>query len=96
MTARIDVEVSELVASFRCPDQKTHAVLATLTPREELAVRMRFGVSDYKPHTLREVAKELDVSVGRTRLILAKAIRKLRHPSRAKHLLREKPQSFSG
>ena len=58
----------------------------TLTPREEQVLRMRFGLTDGKPHTLEEVGKEFDVTRERIRQIESKALRKLRHPSRSKKL----------
>ena len=61
-------------------------VLSTLTPREEQVLRMRFGLTDGKPHTLEEVGKEFDVTRERIRQIESKALRKLRHPSRSKKL----------
>ena len=61
-------------------------VLATLTPREEKVLRLRFGLEDGRPRTLEEVGKEFDVTRERIRQIEAKALRKLRHPSRSKKL----------
>ncbi len=61
-------------------------VLSTLTPREEKVLRLRFGLEDGRPHTLEEVGKEFDVTRERIRQIEAKALRKLRHPSRSKKL----------
>lgn len=61
-------------------------VLGTLTPREEKVLRLRFGLEDGRPHTLEEVGKEFDVTRERIRQIEAKALRKLRHPSRSKKL----------
>ena len=58
--------------------------MKTLTAREEKVLRLRFGLTDGKPHTLEEVGKEFGVTRERIRQIEAKAIRKLRHPSRAK------------
>ena len=57
-----------------------------LTPEEEQVLRMRFGLTDGKPHTLEEVGKEFDVTRERIRQIESKALRKLRHPSRSKKL----------
>lgn len=65
-------------------------VLSTLTPREEMVIRLRFGFKDGRPRTLEEVAKQFCITRERIRQIEAKALRKLRHPSRAryiKHLL---------
>ena len=61
-------------------------VLATLTPREEKVLRLRFGLEDGRPRTLEEVGKEFAVTRERIRQIEAKALRKLRHPTRSKRL----------
>ncbi len=61
-------------------------VLATLTPREEKILRLRFGLEDGRPRTLEEVGKEFAVTRERIRQIEAKALRKLRHPTRSKRL----------
>ncbi len=61
-------------------------VLNTLTPREEKVLRLRFGLDDGRPRTLEEVGKEFNVTRERIRQIEAKALRKLRHPSRSKKL----------
>ena len=61
-------------------------VLATLTPREEKVLRLRFGIDDGRTRTLEEVGKEFNVTRERIRQIEAKALRKLRHPSRSKRL----------
>ena len=61
-------------------------VLSTLTPREEKVLRLRFGLEDGRQRTLEEVGKEFDVTRERIRQIEAKALRKLRHPSRSKKL----------
>ena len=61
-------------------------VLGTLTPREKKVLQMRFGIDDGRPRTLEEVGKEFDVTRERIRQIEAKALRKLRHPSRSKKL----------
>lgn len=61
-------------------------VLSTLTPREEKVLRLRFGLEDGRSRTLEEVGKEFDVTRERIRQIEAKALRKLRHPSRSKKL----------
>ncbi len=61
-------------------------VLETLTPREAKVLRLRFGLEDGRPRTLEEVGKEFDVTRERIRQIEAKALRKLRHPSRSKKL----------
>ena len=62
------------------------AVLKTLTPREEAVIRLRFGLYDGRCHTLEEVGSEFNVTRERIRQIEAKALRKLRHPSRSKRL----------
>ena len=73
-------------ASYTLLREQLEEVLATLTPREEEVLRMRFGLKDGKPHTLEEVGKEFDVTRERIRQIESKALRKLRHPSRSKKL----------
>ncbi len=65
---------------------QTRRTLKTLTPREEQVLRMRFGVGDGSEHTLEEVGKSFNVTRERIRQIESKALRKLRHPSRAKKL----------
>ena len=66
--------------------EQTRKVLATLTPREEKVLRMRFGIGERSDHTLEEVGQNFDVTRERIRQIEAKALRKLRHPSRSKRL----------
>ena len=66
--------------------ESTHAVLAQLTPREAKVLRMRFGIDMNTDHTLEEVGKQFDVTRERIRQIEAKALRKLRHPSRSETL----------
>ncbi len=66
--------------------EQTRRVLATLTPREEKVLRMRFGIGERGEHTLEEVGKEFSVTRERIRQIEAKALRKLRHPSRSRKL----------
>jgi RNA polymerase primary sigma factor len=76
---------SEAVISLNLADQ-TRRVLATLTPREEKVLRMRFGIGEASDHTLEEVGQDFSVTRERIRQIEAKALRKLRHPSRSKRL----------
>ena len=66
--------------------EQTDAVLKTLTPREEKVIKMRFGVGDGSEHTLEEVGQNFAVTRERIRQIEAKALRKLRHPSRSRKL----------
>lgn len=66
--------------------EQTEKALATLTPREEKVLRMRFGIGENSDHTLEEVGQSFDVTRERIRQIEAKALRKLRHPSRSKKL----------
>ncbi len=66
--------------------EQTQKVLATLTPREEKVLRMRFGIGEKSDHTLEEVGQDFHVTRERIRQIEAKALRKLRHPSRRKEL----------
>jgi RNA polymerase primary sigma factor len=63
--------------------ERTEHVLRTLSPREEKIIRMRFGLEDGSEHTLEEVGRSFDVTRERIRQIEAKALRKLRHPSRS-------------
>ncbi|MFH1123642.1 MAG: RNA polymerase sigma factor RpoD [Pseudomonadota bacterium] len=66
--------------------EQTRKVLTTLTPREEKVLRMRFGIGEKSDHTLEEVGRDFNVTRERIRQIEAKALRKLRHPSRSKKL----------
>ena len=66
--------------------KQLNEVLSTLTPREEKVLRLRFGLDDGKTRTLEDVGKEFNVTRERIRQIEAKALRKLRHPSRSKRL----------
>ena len=66
--------------------EQTRKVLATLTPREERVLRMRFGIGRDSDHTLEQVGQDFEVTRERIRQIEAKALRKLRHPSRSKRL----------
>ena len=76
---------SDSVASTMLKEQLL-SVLDTLTPREEKVIRLRYGIDDGKPRTLEEVGREFNVTRERIRQIEAKALRKLRHPSRSKKL----------
>ena len=73
-------------ASFTLLKEQLMEVLATLTPREEKVLRLRFGLEDGRTRTLEEVGREFQVTRERIRQIEAKALRKLRHPSRSKKL----------
>jgi RNA polymerase primary sigma factor len=79
------VSPSEAVINLNLKEQ-TDAVLKTLTPREEKVIKMRFGVGDGSEHTLEEVGQSFAVTRERIRQIEAKALRKLRHPSRSRKL----------
>ena len=74
------------VASHTMLKEQLAEVLSTLTPREEKVLRLRFGIEDGRSRTLEEVGKEFNVTRERIRQIEAKALRKLRHPSRSKKL----------
>ena len=74
------------VAAFTLLKEQLMEVLDTLTPREEKVLRLRFGLDDGKARTLEEVGREFNVTRERIRQIEAKALRKLRHPSRSKKL----------
>ena len=73
-------------ASYTLLREQLEEVMSTLTPREAKVLRLRFGLDDGKARTLEEVGKEFDVTRERIRQIEAKALRKLRHPSRSKKL----------
>jgi RNA polymerase primary sigma factor len=79
------VNPQEAVVEQNLSDQ-TRRVLATLAPREERVLKMRFGIGERANHTLEEVGQDFDVTRERIRQIEAKALRKLRHPSRSKLL----------
>jgi RNA polymerase primary sigma factor len=79
------VSPSEAVITMNLAEQ-TRKVLSTLTPREEKVLRMRFGIGEKSDHTLEEVGQDFEVTRERIRQIEAKALRKLRHPSRSKRL----------
>ena len=79
------ISPAEAVISLNLKEQ-TESVLQTLTPREERVIKMRFGVGDGKDHTLEDVGQSFAVTRERIRQIEAKALRKLRHPSRSRKL----------
>ena len=79
------ISPSEAVINLNLKEQ-TDTVLKTLTPREEKVIKMRFGVGDGSEHTLEEVGQNFAVTRERIRQIEAKALRKLRHPSRSRKL----------
>ncbi len=66
--------------------EQTRQILKTITPREEQILRMRFGLDDGTEHTLEEVGRSFNVTRERIRQIESKALRRLRHPSRASKL----------
>ena len=73
-------------ASYSLLREQLCNILHTLTPREEQVIKLRFGLEDGRPRTLEEVGKQFDITRERIRQIEAKALRKLRHPSRSKTL----------
>ena len=79
------ISPADAVTSITLSEQ-TRSVLSTLTPREEKVLRMRFGIGEKSDHTLEEVGQDFFVTRERIRQIEAKALRKLRHPSRSKLL----------
>jgi RNA polymerase primary sigma factor len=79
------INPSDAVVDSNLADQ-TRKVLSTLTPREEKVLRMRFGIGGKSDHTLEEVGQDFNVTRERIRQIEAKALKKLRHPSRSKQL----------
>ena len=81
-----DVPAPAEAAAFTLLKEQLMEVLDTLTPREEKVLRLRFGLDDGRARTLEEVGKEFNVTRERIRQIEAKALRKLRHPSRSKKL----------
>ena len=82
---RQEISPAEAVLNLNLKEQ-TDNVLKTLTPREERVIKMRFGVGDGSEHTLEEVGQDFSVTRERIRQIEAKALRKLRHPSRSRRL----------
>ena len=82
---RAGISPAEAVISTNVQEQTAH-VLRTLSPREEKIIRMRFGIEDGSEHTLEEVGRAFSVTRERIRQIEAKALRKLRHPSRSREL----------
>ena len=74
------------VAAYAMLKEQMISVLHKLTPREEMVLRLRYGIDDGRPRTLEEVGKEFNVTRERIRQIEAKALRKLRHPSKKKRL----------
>ena len=79
------ISPAEAVININLKEQ-TESVLKTLTPREEQVIKMRFGLGDGSEHTLEEVGQRFSVTRERIRQIEAKALRKLRHPSRSRML----------
>ena len=86
------IEDKKFMLPSRCRRQheswpnRHRKVLATLTPREEKVLRMRFGIGEKADHTLEEVGQDFSVTRERIRQIEAKALRKLRHPTRSRKL----------
>ncbi len=80
------IESPELEVISRDRKEQINEILKTLTPREEQVLRLRFGLNDGHEHTLEEVGKKFNVTRERIRQIESKALRKLKHPSRAKKL----------
>lgn len=81
-----DAQAPQDAATFTMLKEQLVEVLHTLTPREQKVLRLRFGLDDGRARTLEEVGKEFEVTRERIRQIEAKALRKLRHPSRSKKL----------
>jgi RNA polymerase primary sigma factor len=82
---RTQISPAEAIMNVNVQDRTAH-VLRTLSPREEKIIRMRFGMEDGSEHTLEEVGRAFSVTRERIRQIEAKALRKLRHPSRSHQL----------
>jgi len=81
-----DTPTPSEAASYQLLREQLNSVLATLTPREELVLKLRFGLDDGRTRTLEEVGQEFNITRERIRQIEAKALRKLRHPTRSKRL----------
>ncbi len=81
-----DTPTPQDAASYQLLREQLSEVLQTLSPREEMVLKLRFGLVDGKTHTLEEVGREFNITRERIRQIEAKALRKLRHPSCSKHL----------
>ena len=81
-----NVPVPADAAAFTLLKEQLMNVLSTLTPREEMVLKLRFGLEDGRARTLEEVGREFKVTRERIRQIEAKALRKLRHPSRSRKL----------
>jgi RNA polymerase primary sigma factor len=82
---RAGISPADAVMNVNVQERTAH-VLRTLNPREEKIIRMRFGMEDGSEHTLEEVGRAFSVTRERIRQIEAKALRKLRHPSRSREL----------
>ncbi|MFR2173812.1 MAG: sigma-70 family RNA polymerase sigma factor, partial [Clostridium fessum] len=80
------VQVPVDAATYTLLHEQLMEVLDTLTEREQKVLRLRFGLDDGRPRTLEEVGRQFNVTRERIRQIEAKALRKLRHPSRSKKL----------
>ena len=79
-------DIIKKVNDIEYKGEQLEEVLQTLTPREAMVLKLRFGLDDGRPRTLEEVGKKFAVTRERIRQIEAKALRKLRHPSRSKKL----------
>ena len=80
------VDIEKMASQMTEIKDKIDEVLKELTDREERVLRLRYGLDDGRTHTLEEVGKEFNVTRERIRQIEAKALKKLRHPTRAKQL----------
>ena len=81
-----EAEAPAEAASQHLLREQLSRVLSTLSPREELVLKLRFGLGGDRPHTLEEVGEEFNITRERIRQIEAKALRKMRHPSRSRPL----------